>query len=81
MSELKMQILQTLSKMHEVQEQQHELVQHLSHKVERLEKDLAMAKQLQSDLDENLNAVAQFSEALSLDSRRSQSSRSRRNEG
>lgn len=67
MSELKKQILQTLSNIHEEQVEQRETVQLLSRRVDKLENELRMAKQLQNHLDESLSAVVQISETLSSD--------------
>lgn len=78
MSELKKQILQTLLKMHEEQVEQRETVQRLSRRVDKLENELDMAKELQSHLDESLSAVAEIFEALSSDSSSSQNSSFRR---
>jgi hypothetical protein len=67
MSELKQQILRTLSQM---REEQQEMMQHLLGRVDRLEKELTTAKQFQSHLDKSLSVVVQLSEKLLEDSSR-----------
>ena len=64
MSELKTQILQTLTRIHEEQEAQQEIIQGLQRRVDSLEGELTTAKQLQSHLEEGLNTLALLSEEL-----------------